>query len=72
MYDYGPTCLAEITKYTFSVSNEGEISCLDKYVEAPTGMTNWHSGYGPGEVPGCRRAVCECDKAQVKALKEGT
>ena len=69
LFDYGPTCLSEITQYSFEVSDTGEITCLDEYVPAPEGEISWHQGYGPGEVPGCRRAVCECDKAEVLALK---
>ncbi|CAG5090952.1 Oidioi.mRNA.OKI2018_I69.PAR.g12784.t1.cds [Oikopleura dioica] len=69
--DYGPTCLAEITKYSYKVDRRtGEITCLDPYFEAPADNPSWVEGYGPGEVPGCRRAVCECDKAQVNKLKK--
>jgi len=63
----------------------GEITCLgrkydsaflleilDPYFKAPDSDAAWNEGYGPGEVPGCRRAVCECDKAQVNKLKKGT
>ena len=70
MFDYGPTCLAEITIYTATVDElTNEMICQDEYVAAPEDQLDWNQGFGPGEVPGCRRAVCECDKAQVKALK---
>lgn len=48
--DYGPTCLAEITKYSFKIGNDGEINCLDPYHPAPGGQHDWYNGYGPGEV----------------------
>ncbi|CBY19117.1 unnamed protein product [Oikopleura dioica] len=69
--DYGPTCLAEITKYSYKVDRRtGEITCLDPYFKAPDSDAAWNEGYGPGEVPGCRRAVCECDKAQYSCKKD--
>jgi hypothetical protein len=50
------------------VDRNKEMQCLDKLVQPPDGQPDWYNGYGPGEVPGCRRAVCECDKKQVKSL----
>ena len=71
LLDYGPTCLAEITNYIFEVDElSNEIKCLDPFVEAPPDPGSWYSGFGPGEVPGCRRSICECDKSQILALKE--
>ena len=50
----------------------GGIQCLDPFVPAPPNPASWYGGFGPGDVPGCRRAVCECDRFQLNSLKTGT
>lgn len=59
-------CSPEITAYQWQYDKKGEIQCLDEFVEPPVnGAFQWGEGYGPGGVPGCRRALCECDKEQI-------
>ena len=59
-------CSPEITAYQWEYDKKGEIQCLDEFVEPPpNGAYQWGEGYGPGGVPGCRRALCECDKEQI-------
>ena len=66
VFDYGPMCSPEITAYQWEYDKKGQIQCLDEFVEPPpNGAYQWGEGYGPGGVPGCRRALCECDKEQI-------
>ena len=66
VFDYGPMCSPEITPYSWDFDDNGIIRCLDDDILPPEdGPKKWYEGYGPGSVPGCKRALCECDKEQL-------
>ena len=66
VFDYGPMCSPEITPYSWDFDDNGIIRCLDDNILPPEdGPKKWYEGYGPGSVPGCKRALCECDKEQL-------
>ena len=59
-------CSPEITPYSWDFDDNGIIRCLDDEILPPEdGPKKWYEGYGPGSVPGCKRALCECDKEQL-------
>ena len=58
-----------MTQYNWELDQNGQIQCLDEMVDPPAdGPKTFADGYAPGSVPGCRRAICECDKEQLYGI----
>ena len=62
-----------MTEYNWEFDENGQIQCLDEWADPPAdGPKTFADGFAPGSVPGCRRAICECDKEQLYGTTDST